>query len=104
MALVGRHRAQIPESVLHHRLAIRWHGSPAPRRIIHPHAVLGRHALQRFGACQAAFPLLVGHLVHLVQLPHNTLLLRGRKVVETRVVAQGPLLLLNRLRTVFVEP
>ncbi len=104
LALLQRNHAQILEGALHERLAIRWQGGPAASGKIRLHAVLGRHVLQSLGTGKAALPLLLRHLVHLVQLLHQPLLVGERKPVEIRVVTQHPLLVLDRQAPVLIEP
>ena len=46
----------------------------------------------------------VRHLVHVVQLPHQSLLLSLRQTVEGRIAAQHPLLVLHRHVPMLIQP
>ena len=104
LALIERHGAQIAEGALHQHLAIRRQRSHPLAGHVEPHPVLGRHVLQRFGAGQAAIALVIRQLIHLVQLLQDPLLVRRGQPIEAGVAAQGPLLVLNGLAAMLVEP
>ena len=55
-------------------------------------------------ACQPAFPLLLRHLVNLVQLPHRTLLIGRGQLIETGIAAKYLLLSLRGKIAMLIEP
>jgi hypothetical protein len=60
--------------------------------------------LKSFRAGQTAIALGFRQLVHLVQLLQNPLLVSRRQPIEAWIIAERPLLVLNRLAAMLVEP
>ena len=60
--------------------------------------------LQHFTAGQTAVALVLGQLIHLVQLLQQTLLVGRGQPVKAGVAAEGPLLILSGLAAMLVEP
>jgi hypothetical protein len=53
---------------------------------------------------QPPLPLLLRHLIHRMQLLQQPLLVGVREAAEAGVIAQQPLLILDRKATVLIEP
>jgi len=60
--------------------------------------------LDDFATCQTALPLLLGQLIHLMQLADHPLLIHWREPAEIGVIAQQPFLLRNGKRAMLIEP
>lgn len=103
-ALIEGHGAQILKGALDHGLAIGRERHETAPGLPNLHLFLRRHMLQHLAACQAAFALVLGQLVQLVQLLHQALLGRRGQAVETGIVAQQTFLILNGKALMPVEP
>jgi len=104
LPLIQRDPAQIIESPLHHRLPILRQISPLLARPADARSLIRRQALQHLIPRQPALPLLLWHLVHLPQLLCQPLLIVRGQLLETRIAAQHPFLILQRNIAVLIQP